>query len=216
MKLFVWDFHGVLEKGTENLTVVLTNEVLSELNYPQRLNAKTCRKLFGLKWYQIFEYLLPTEKYEKHIELQNKCFEKGHTTYANKIREYTKPNDNIHEVLEKISKKHHQILLSNTEPEALIQFMDLTNIKKYFLPKNYFGIDTHHPESNKTKKETLKKFLQNKKYEQIIIIGDTEADMELKEIGGGTTYLYHYPGTLPKVTNADFIITDLKMVLKEL
>ena len=36
MKLFIWDFHGVLEKNTERAAKEITNRVLEEFNVPNR------------------------------------------------------------------------------------------------------------------------------------------------------------------------------------
>ena len=38
MKLFIWDFHGVLEKDNEHAVVEVTNQVLKEFNQDARLS----------------------------------------------------------------------------------------------------------------------------------------------------------------------------------
>jgi len=51
MKLFVWDFHGVLEKDNEKAVVKITNIVLSQSGYSERLNIDDCHRFYGLRWF---------------------------------------------------------------------------------------------------------------------------------------------------------------------
>lgn len=36
MKLFVWDFHGVLEKGNEGAVLEISNKILGDFRYKER------------------------------------------------------------------------------------------------------------------------------------------------------------------------------------
>lgn len=38
MKLFVWDFHGTLEKGNENAVLEITNRILKALVYERLMS----------------------------------------------------------------------------------------------------------------------------------------------------------------------------------
>ena len=61
MNLFVWDFHGVLEKDCEFAVMEITNKVLEEFNIKKRINLKETKKLYGLKWSDYFRYCCPNE-----------------------------------------------------------------------------------------------------------------------------------------------------------
>ena len=45
MKLFVWDFHGVLEKGNDLAVLDITNKVLEQAGYSERLNEDFGRRI---------------------------------------------------------------------------------------------------------------------------------------------------------------------------
>ena len=61
MKLFVWDFHGTLEKGNELAVLEISNLILKKHDYKERFLESQCRELYGEKWFEYFEYLLPNE-----------------------------------------------------------------------------------------------------------------------------------------------------------
>lgn len=74
MKLFVWDFHGVLEKDNEKAVIDISNQVLKRAGYKERFTDKDNERLYGVKWYQYFEDLLPGLSNEGHLSLQAACF----------------------------------------------------------------------------------------------------------------------------------------------
>ena len=53
-------------------------------------------------------------------------------------------------------------------------------------------------------------------YDEIIIIGDTKEDMELASICNGISYLYAQNKTHASIDFADYVIDDLREVLKNL
>jgi len=136
MKLFVWDFHGVLEKNTEIAVIQISNEVLERSGYAARFSDQDIVKLYGLKWYEYFKYLLPELSHEQHLELQQECFvydEKNQRIIENVIL----PNDYSHEVLKKIALAGHtQVLISNTRQDHLDFFVRAVKIEDYFTQKN--------------------------------------------------------------------------------
>ena len=75
MKLFVWDLHGTLEQGNERAVIEMSNKILEAFGYSQRFNEDHIFELYGLKWHQYFEHLLPCEPADRHFELQAACFE---------------------------------------------------------------------------------------------------------------------------------------------
>lgn len=154
---------------------------------------------------------MPTATKKTHLELQNSCF---HTQLENPhiVANRIEPNDYAHQVLQKIGQTHDQILISNTNLEGLPISLEAVRMQDYF--QQATAVDSHiNP--NQTKREVLEKYLTGKKYEDIVIIGDSPKDISLKEVAGGTTYLYTHPGKPFRDCEADWKIHDLREILKE-
>lgn len=214
MKLFVWDFHGVLEKDNDLAVLDISNQVLAQAGYKEQFSDEDNKKFYGLKWYEYFERLLPTLRHEEHLALQAACF-----TFAENhlevLAKHIKPNDHAIDVLKAIYEAgHDQIILSNTRPNDLLWFVDAVSIKPYFSDEKIIGVNAHEKHGNK--QEALKDYLQDKNFDEIVHIGDSESDMKLKEVDGGITYFYNHPHIVPqeKVV-ADRVINDLLEVLRE-
>ena len=214
MKLFVWDFHGVLEKDNEYGVLEISNAVLKKFGYKKRFKKSDNNNVYGKKWYQYFEYLLPDEPKSKHQELETAC-----VLLENKepqfIKNYIKPNDHCHYVLKEISKIHDQILISNMHDIALKKFMELVKINQFFKEGKAFACNSQNKRQSLTKKQVLESYLRGKNFEDIVIIGDSPWDIELSQVAGGTTYLYSHPGLKFKNCSPDYRINDLRAVLKE-
>lgn len=215
MKLFVWDFHGVLEKDNDLAVLEISNKVLEEAGFSERFSEEDNKKFYGLKWYEYFERILPSLTSEEHMALQSACFK-----FAEKnldvLAKHIKPNDNAVNVLKAISDAgHDQILLSNTRPHDLLWFINTVGLSDYLPAEKVFGVNAHEKHGNK--QDALKDYLKSKNYSGIVIIGDSEADMDLARIGGGTTYYYTHPHikTSNKV-RADYSINNLTELLREL
>ncbi len=214
MKLFVWDFHGVLEKDNELAVVEITNHILDQFGYKERLSLKKCQEFYGLKWNQYFEQLLPGQKPEVWLRLQEACV-KFQITHLEVVCKNIKTNDHALKVIKAISKVHDQIVISNSRPESLAMFLKATKLDKYFLPDKAFGADAHRANKAVQKHHLLKGYLKGKNFTQIIYIGDSPRDIELSIMFPGTTYLYSHPGKLHKKAKADYKINDLREILKE-
>jgi phosphoglycolate phosphatase-like HAD superfamily hydrolase len=214
MKLFVWDFHGVLEKDNDLAVLDISNQVLAQAGYDERFSDKDNKEYYGLKWYEYFERLLPNLTKAEHMALQTACFsfEENHLDV---LARHIKPNDNAIDVLEIIQNAgHDQIILSNTRPSDLLWFVGAVRIKRYFPHEKIIGVNAHEKHGNKT--EALKDYLHEKNFDAIVHIGDSESDMKLKDVAGGTTYFYNHPylENMAKVA-ADYVIDDLRRVLRE-
>lgn len=214
MKLFVWDFHGVLEMDNEYGVVEVSNIILEKYGYKERFKKSDSQKLYGFKWFQYFEYLLPKEPKSKHLELETACveLERKDPSY---IQKHIKPTPNSHKVLENIYKIHDQILISNMHDTALKTFMDAVEINQYFPKGKAFATNSQNKMQVTTKKDVLKNYLQGKTFENIIIIGDSPGDIDLKSVAGGTTYLYCHKGLEFKNCYPDYKINDLREILRE-
>ena len=214
MKLFVWDFHGVLEKGNELAVGEISNHVLAERGYYQRFSDTEIEKLYGLKWYQYFEYLLPQESPETHLALQQACF--LHSSNSLKIiSRYIQLNDHVPEILSRISFKHQQIVISNTRSESLRMFLEAVNITSFFPSTHALAVDAHTKDPLRQKIHVLQEFLKDKSFEKVIVISDAPEDKALT-LDKGIFYLYAHPFRKHKEGIADFKINDLREVLKEL
>lgn len=215
MKLFVWDYHGVLEQGNEISAWKVTNLVLDDFGYAERLSRQDAIKLYGKKWYEYFEHILPSETHERHLELQQAGFDFTSTNF-DFVASFIKPNPNADNVLRDIAKKHKQILISNTDPKSLKHYIKVANISSHFAPDVVFAANGHSKDSRESKKIMLKEYLKDKDFDEIIIIGDSPSDMALKEVAGGKTYLYCHPGMVHRTCEADVRITDLRDLLREI
>jgi len=216
-KLFVWDFHGTLEKGNENASQEITNEVLAKHGYKQRLSDQDSIKLYGKKWYQYYEYLLPDEPHQKHLALQADSFE--WPTAEAIVAKHMKPNDHAAEVVNAIRTKGHlQVLLSNTTEYALPIFVRLAGLSEYFDASNAFAIAAHSKDAIHTKVQVLEDFIQDHKLEHnLAVIGDSLSDMELAKREHAKGYYYRHPGLAIDKDLAPNVITihDLRDVLAE-
>ena len=215
MKLFVWDFHGVLEKDNEKAVIDISNRVLEKENYKERFTDEDNDRYYGLRWYQYFENLLPNVSIDECLRLQAECL-KNQSENESIIRSIIKPSDYAILVVQKIKDSgHEQIVISNTRPDDIVWFLESVNLKEFFNDNQIFGVNTHQTKGSKI--ESLNKYLSEKEFEKIISIGDSEGDLELGKAFNGTTYYYRHPNRKHEETsNADYLIHDLREVLKEL
>lgn len=213
-KLFVWDFHGTLEKGNELAAIEISNLVLQKHGFKERFTHQEAIDLYGRKWFQYFEYLLPNELHETHVMLQHECFE--WPTALEIIKRFLQPNDHVIEVLTAIkSASHDQILLSNTSKKALPDFISAAGLGAFFNESNSFAVMAHSKEVVRSKAHVLEEYLAAKKYKDVIVIGDSLSDMELAKIEGAKGYFYRHPGQSLDVAFGTNIkpINDLRKIL---
>ena len=215
MKLFVWDFHGVLEKDNEKAVIDISNQILAKAGYKERFSQEDNERLYGLKWYQYFEHLLPGLNTAEHLALQAACFEFAEEN-LHLIAGHIRLNDHAGDVLERIAKSpHQQIVISNTRPDDLVWFLDTVGITKWFDQAHIIGVNAH--QTHQSKLDALKAFLAGKRFDRIIVIGDSVSDLKLGRQVSATTYFYKHPHRRHEdTTYADHVITDLRAVLKEL
>lgn len=215
MNLFVWDFHGVLEKDNEKAVIEISNYVLTQAGFSERISESDNERLYGLKWFEYFEILLPRLSRKECLDLQTACIKYAEANFDILIK-YIKPNDHAYDVLSKIAASdNQQIVISNSRQADLIWFLKCVNLKKYFSPDRIVGVDAHQKHTTKT--EALKEYLYNNDFPKIIVIGDSENDLNLGRAVGATTYYYRHPHRKhEKTQNADYIINDLRVILKEL
>lgn len=215
MKLFVWDFHGVLEKDNEKAVIEISNQVLANNNFAERFSEADNERFYGLKWYEYFEHLLPGLSKADCLNLQAMCFKYAEDN-LNILLKYIKPNDHTIEVLNLItSSKNKQIVISNTRQNDLVWFLESIGIKQFFKDEDIIGVNAH--QMHKTKTNALKHYLKNTDFSEIVVIGDSESDLIVGREVGATTYFYKHPHREHENTAyANYIINDLREILKEL
>lgn len=216
MNLFVWDFHGTLEKGNERAVQKVSNRVLESFGYAQRLSEEDSQRLYGRNWYEYFEHLLPQEPHERHVQLQEAAFLLSNGRPDIYIAKYVTPNDHAHEVLDAILlSEHDQIVISHTLPESLDLFLEVVRMTQYFPEGAAFAVNGHAREVQRTKQDVLREFLKSMSYKKIVVIGDSPKDVQLVSVAGGVSYLYAHPGRPFQECPADYQIRDLREILRE-
>jgi phosphoglycolate phosphatase-like HAD superfamily hydrolase len=213
-KLFVWDFHGVLEEGNENAVVEISNIVLEAFGHHQRLNADHCRQLNGRHWYEYFEHILPEEPRERHLEIQTACaaYSQEHQDI---IAKHIKPNRHARHVLSSIRDAgHSQVVISNTQ--SIDIFLSLTGLQDFFLEGYALQARPDTPGCYPSKQDALRTFMSGKSFGRMVGVGDSPADVLFVKEQGGATYLYAHPGIPFRECEADYKINDLREILKEI
>lgn len=217
MKLFVWDLHGVLEKGNDGAVLEITNQALALHGHKRKMSVEESLHLSGLRWHEYFAFLLPDVDPQEHLKLQTTCFAISENQPEIVCR-HMSLNDHADQVLEAIHHSEHlQILISNTLPKSLDLFINILGIEKYFPLSQRFGVDTHH-QKKLTKKDYLAQFIKDKSFPRgIISIGDSPSDMALVEPHvHGIGYLYTHPNREHRTAQCHHKIHDLRLVLQEI
>ena len=212
MKLFIWDFHGTLEKGAEHAVREITNRILAERGYGERLDDQLMHELYGKKWYEYFVRLLPHESEEECIILQEQCIALDQE-HPEIIWSIVKANDYAVEVLTKINERHDQVLISNTRHANLGEFLKATELGTFFPQGKYFGLDAHRPEGQRLKKDMADEYVSRGAFDKVVVIGDSPQDMIPLE--NSVKYLYAHPEKAFRECDADYRIRDLREVLRE-
>jgi phosphoglycolate phosphatase-like HAD superfamily hydrolase len=219
MKLFIWDFHGVLEKNNERAAQFITNKILKEAGYKERLTKKTGDELYGKRWFQYFEYLLPHETHEKHMELTYKCFDVG-DFHPEIVEKYIRTAPWAKMVLKKIAKKHDQILISNTHRVALERFLKSVELDQFFTKDKIFSTDSHRNIPAKNKAEVAVDYIKDNPpvggFEDIIVVGDAIEEMNLAKTIGAKFYLYAHKGKNFRECDCENKIRDLRDIISQI
>lgn len=215
MKLFVWDFHGVLEEGNERAAIDISNDVLQRNGYKQQFSYDDIELLYGRKWYEYFEHLLPELDHDEHFRLQTECV--AYQTGVDIISRHIKPTRYAMDVLSEVAVKHQQILISNTQPESLQMFVDLVGMQDHFADDRLIAADSHRKRSKISKNQLLAEYLADKDFDRIVIIGDSPGDVALAEVKPeiSVTYQYVHPYRTFRECEPDYRIQDLREVLRE-
>ncbi|MFD8263273.1 HAD family hydrolase [Streptomyces griseoluteus] len=195
--------------------VDVSNRVLARHGRTERFTYEDGAKLYGSKWYEYFEWLLPQESYATWSRLQDDCFQTSERDLALQCR-WLRPTDHAVAVLSRIAahKDSHQILVSNTLAANLKIFVDVLGLSGFFPESARFAVDGHTLGEAATKVEVVRTYLQDKAYKDLVFIGDSPSDMRLTAIAGGTSYLYSHDEFPFRECEANYKIRDLREILK--
>jgi phosphoglycolate phosphatase-like HAD superfamily hydrolase len=209
--LFVWDFHGVLEKDNEYAVQEVVNRVLLEFNINKKSTVEECRAMYGRKWADYFKFYAPNANEDTIHKMVVKATE---ISIGERIAtKYIKPTEHAHDVLKQIADKGHtNLIMSNSSDISLNYFLEAVNMQNAFHHK--FGADIHRKDkySKDTKSEFLKEFLKDKSFDKIILIDDMEQAIEMGLRFNAITFRFHRNSVKPK-SKAHYVIDDLREVL---
>ena len=212
MKLFVWDFHGVLEKDNILAVIEITDRVLEEFGFPGRLARADYEKLYGQRWMDYFKKAVPEADEELIQAMTKRAFEISGNEKS--FLKYIKQMDYAEEVLNAIrAKGSMNVVLSNSPPKFLLAFTE--SVKLTHLFDSRIGVDNHGTARFTPKADAIKRFCKGKKFDKVVVIGDHPDDIKAGHEVGATTYLFSQTGNFPDIY-ANHKITDLREVLKEL
>ncbi len=211
MKLIVWDFHGVLERGTEHAVYEISNLALQELGYSARFSKVFCDAHYGKKWFRYFKELMPDLPLEKCYELQQFCID-----FSDENPEITErhiqPHPHAQQILKTISERgHKQILISNAHHDFLMHYLILLGLDRSF--DQIFS--NGNPLAKKTEKvDVLETYLQqaDEEYKEIIAIDDLPDNLSFKKIPRVKFCLYRHAPPFPECS-ADHFTHDLQEVV---
>lgn len=210
-----------MEIGNVYAVQELVNLILKDFEINKEIGIKEVRDWYGLSWFDYFKLATPEGNDKLWQDMVNKVLSLQQRGW-NIIKTHLKLREHAEEVLKTIKKEGHQsILLSNTSPRHIKKFTDLLNITKYF--NDIIGVDMHHvsrinKEIHDIKGKVLTDFLKKRKYNKVVVIGDRESDIRAGRNCGATTYFFIDPAfnENAKNTEADYIISDLREILKQL
>lgn len=219
--LFVWDFHGVLEKDNVYAVRDLCNLVLNDFGFDRIVSLEEAAEYYGLSWLDFFKLILPQGDYKLWNQMVKRVLtlrERGWII----IKKYIKAREFAEYVLQEIKNNNHSnILLTNSSSEHAKRFTHFINLTSYL--DDIKGIDYNwsckpNQELHNLKGHLLLDFIKGKDYRKIIIIGDRESDIMAGKMCGAITYLFVDTKLRKQLieTKADYIISDLRQVLKEI
>ncbi len=219
--LFAWDFHGVLEKDNEYAVLEFLNRTLSDFGIRRKISLKKVIEWYGLSWHDYFSNSYP--------EGNEKIWQAMHQNVlrlqaAEKIaQKHIKARENAKAVLKKIKNSGHQnIVISNSDQKFIGDCVRHIGLNKFI--EKVIGMELHHlsrtKKVNEIKGLILKQYLNKKKFDKLVLIGDSISDILAGQAISAATYLFIGAKTFTdfhlKKLNPDYIISDLREVLKEL
>lgn len=212
MILFVWDFHGVLNKCNEVALAEQLNFILKKYGFNRKVGVEEALSFSGKHYRQIFLELCPNAPVKQAIEMADFAVSTG-IDFAKRV---VRPREHALEVLGKIKASGGiNVVASNTAPKNLKEYVEIVGLQGCFdalLSVNCSEVEPTVFSIRDHKLKKIKEFIGNKRFEKIKCIGDRETDIELVLLLKAETYLFNATNSKPK-TKAHHIISDLREVL---
>jgi len=218
--LFIWDFHGTLEKDNVKAVQEIVNKTFKTFGKAREISLEKTIELYGLSWIDYFRSAYPEGTLEQWIQMKDKAI--AIQKQEGIVQKYIKPMNFAAKVLGTIKvKRHINIILSNTAPDSLRFFTKLVELDVFF--DDYLSLDAHDSpridtDIQKMKANSLKEYLKDKSFSKLIKIGDRESDIEAGQAVGAITYFFRneFNKNFKLNIKPDYEITDLRDILREL
>lgn len=226
-KLFAWDFHGTLEKGTEVGFADILRELARGYKIRREITLGEVRRLFGISVAQYLRHFFPKATEKVLGEMRNKIRD---IQAVDHLGQYVTAADGALAVLSQIKAAGHtNIVVSNSSLKHISMMIRVVGME--LLIDEVFAMDRHFRTSNvglarldlltrlaEQKAEAILKFAKAHKFtsDRIIVIGDRGPDVDAGILIGATTYQYTRRGFVHDQTEATYKISDLREVLREI
>jgi len=214
--LFIWDFHGVLEKDNEYAVQHICRQVTKEFGFNTKIYLEDVRRWYGLKWIEYFFNLTR----ETNRRTLGKMVERAREVSQEIVQKYLKPMNHADYVLSRIKKSGNvNIVISNARQDRIEDFVKIVGLQKYL--DEVVGVDGHIRFKSSTSAEKARaigRLSVGKNYARKIMIGDSESDILAGKIVGAKTYLFVTKMNRKKTgkIKADRTISDLRKILPEI
>ena len=212
MKLFAWDFHGTLEQGNINATHEVCKIVLKEFDKRKHVTFKEIDSIYGKPFATIFKCLSPASTDSEIADMVERAVDIGKQIAMN----HTTQTPYASSVLREINKKGDKnVIISAMRQSVIPLYLEWTNLTGLFADVSALTPDEQRRGCDITEKKSkdLQFFREKYNPEHVIMIGDRELDIKAGKKAGATTFLFS-PRNRNIETKADFVITDLREVLK--
>ena len=196
----------------------ILKDLALQIKYEATIELEEVRRLFGISVLDYLKHFFPELSEKEILALRKKIRTKQNREH---IKKYIKAAPYAHDVLSKIKKTDHRnIVVSTSSKPHIRRFLRVVDLEKYF--DRIFGIDRHSfdgefdiaSEKAKAIESYAKKCRITKK--DIVVIGDRPGDVNAGILLGAKTYQYINPDYPDIKTDADFKISDLREVLREI
>jgi phosphoglycolate phosphatase-like HAD superfamily hydrolase len=218
--LFVWDFHGTLEKGNVRAVHELINRVLPLFGVHRSISLAKTAELYGLSWVDYCKEVYPEGDQKVWHDMKMKLFKIQDTEKT--LEKYMVPMDYADEVLRTIQEGgHSNIIVSNSSPQLIRHFVQLVKLHKYI--DAYIALDSHDAprqqlDIKQEKAGQIAEYLKGKSFSKIVKVGDRESDIGAGQAVGAITYFFRneFNKNYKLKAKPTHEINDLRGVLREI
>jgi len=210
--LYVWDFHGTLEKGNELAVREICQSVLEHYGYYRKVTLQEVLDLYGSSWGEYFKTLVPSLP----IETARQMTEEAVMLSQKIASKYIQPMDHSLDTLLLLKVRGHtNIIVSNCRQYRITAFCESTGISPLLAAAIGISGSEAMLENDviKTKAAHILKFANGRKFDRMFMIGDKETDVDAGLLAGAKTVLFN-PRKANVDTKAHHTITDLRDVLR--